>query len=109
MIIGLSTHSPEQAQEAIRLGADYIGVGPIYPTKTKKNVCAAVTLDYLDYVVKNVTLPYVAIGGIKLNNIEEVARHGAKCICLVTEIVGAEDIGAMVEKLRTTILKGRKL
>ena len=62
MIIGLSTHSPEQARAAEAAGADYIGVGPIYPTQTKKDVCAPVTLDYLDWVVANSPLPFVAIG-----------------------------------------------
>ena len=62
MIIGLSTHSPEQARAAVAMGADYIGVGPIYPTQTKKDVCAPVTLDYLDWVVQNISLPFVAIG-----------------------------------------------
>ena len=60
-------------------GADYIGVGPIYPTQTKKDVCAAVTLDYLDWVVANITLPFVAIGGIKRHNIADVIAHGARC------------------------------
>lgn len=47
-IIGLSTHSPDQARKAVAVGADYIGVGPIYATQTKKNVCAPVTLEYLE-------------------------------------------------------------
>ncbi|WP_031513092.1 thiamine phosphate synthase [Desulfofalx alkaliphila] len=103
MIIGLSTHSPEQAQDAVRRGADYIGVGPIFATKTKKDVCDPVGLEYLDYVVKNIKLPFVAIGGIKEHNIAEVKKRGAKCICLVTEIVGAKDIGAKIAALRENI------
>ncbi len=98
-IIGLSTHSPKQADEAVALGADYIGVGPIYATQTKENVCATVGLEYLDYVASHSPLPFVAIGGIKENNIKEVASHGARSICLVTEIVGAEDITATASHL----------
>jgi thiamine-phosphate pyrophosphorylase len=98
-IIGISTHSPEQAEKALAEGADYIGVGPIFMTRTKKNVCAPVGLEYLDFVVKNINLPFVAIGGIKENCIEEVASHGAKTIALVTEIVGAPDIAGMVKRL----------
>ncbi len=98
-IIGLSTHSPQQANDAVTAGADYIGVGPIYPTQTKENVCDAVGLEYLDYVVKNIKIPFVAIGGIKEHNIAEVAAKGAKTICLVTEIVGAKDISTMVKEL----------
>jgi thiamine-phosphate pyrophosphorylase len=98
-IIGLSTHSPQQAQEAMDVGADYIGVGPIFSTQTKADVCDPVGLEYLAYAVKNVTIPFVAIGGIKTHNIEQVSRLGAKTICLVTEIVGADDIAAMTRAL----------
>lgn len=105
MIIGVSTHSPEQAVAALANGADYIGVGPIYPTQTKDNVCDAVGLEYLDYVVKNVNIPFVAIGGIKLHNLEEVVRHGAGCICLVTEIISAPNIGKRIDEINS-LLKG---
>ena len=101
MIIGLSTHSPQQADQAAAQGVvDYIGVGPIFPTRTKRNVCAPVGLEYLDYVVKNIMLPFVAIGGIKKCNIGEVRAHGARLIAVVTGIVGAEDIVAEVNSLR---------
>jgi thiamine-phosphate pyrophosphorylase len=103
MIIGLSTHSPEQAQAAVRAGVDYIGVGPIYATQTKRDVCAPVGLTYLDYVVDHLSIPFVAIGGIKQHNIGDVVRHGATCIALVTAIVGATDIKAQVQALREEI------
>ncbi len=99
-IVGLSTHSPEQAQEAVLAGADYIGVGPIFATRTKEDVCDVVGFDYLDWVVKNISLPFVAIGGIKLQNIDQVIQRGAKTICLVTEIVAAPDIAARVDELQ---------
>ncbi|BBB92349.1 MAG TPA: thiamine phosphate synthase [Methylomusa anaerophila] len=102
MLIGLSTHSPGQAAAAVRLGAvDYIGVGPIYtPGIKKEDVCAPVGLEYLDYVAGNINLPFVAIGGIKEHNIRLVKNHGARTIALVSEIVGAENIGAKVAALR---------
>ena len=103
MIVGLSTHTPEQAKEALAAGADYIGVGPIYPTQTKKDVCAPVTLEYLDWVVANIDLPFVAIGGIKRHNIGEVMRHGARCCALVSELVGAPDIPARVAEVRSAM------
>ncbi len=104
MIIGLSTHSPEQADQAVASGiADYIGVGPLYGTAIKKEPMPAVGLGYLDYVVSHHRIPVVAIGGIKQHNIVEVVRHGASCICLVSEIVGAPDIKAMVRSLRSLI------
>jgi len=101
MYIGLSTHSPEQAKAAEKSGVvDYIGVGPIFATSTKKDVCAPVGLEYLDYVVKNISLPFVAIGGIKEENITQVQTGGARCIAMVTEIVGANDITAKVNRIR---------
>ncbi|CAK7062801.1 MAG: Thiamine-phosphate synthase [Desulfovibrio sp.] len=99
-VIGLSTHSPEQAAAAIACGADYIGVGPIYATQTKEDVCAPVGLEYLEYVAQNIALPFAAIGGIKRHNIAEVAKRGAKCCCLVSELVGAEDIAGRVAEVR---------
>lgn len=105
MAIGLSTHSPEQALAAEARGADYIGVGPIFATQTKEDVCAPVGFEYLDFVVRNLNLPFVAIGGIKEHNLAEVARHGARCMALVTEITAAEDIRGKIAAL-TRILRG---
>ena len=105
MIIGLSTHTPDQARAAVASGADYIGVGPIYPTQTKKDVCAPVTLDYLDWVVANITLPFVAIGGIKRHNIADVIAHGARCCAIVSEFVSAPDIPARVAEVRSAMKK----
>ncbi|MBP2645932.1 MAG: thiamine-phosphate pyrophosphorylase [Firmicutes bacterium] len=102
LVLGLSTHSPKQAQQAAALGdtVDYIGVGPIFFTKTKKDVCHPVGLEYLDYVVGNIRLPLVAIGGIKESNAALVKQHGARMVALVSEIVGAADIPEKVKALR---------
>ena len=106
MIIGLSTHLPEQAREARKLGADYIGVGPIFATNTKEDVVDPVGYEYLDWVARNGDLPFVAIGGIKRHNIAEVARHGARCCSLVSELVGAADIRTRVEDVRKAMREG---
>ena len=105
LVIGVSTHSPAQAQQAVRDGADYIGVGPLFRTYTKKDVCEPVGLEYLEYVVGNIDLPFVAIGGIKLYNLQEVKGKGARCISLVTEIVGAEDIAKTIKEVQELIVK----
>ena len=104
--IGLSTHSPEQAAAAIRDGADYIGVGPLYATQTKEDVCEPVGLEYLEHVVKTHSVPFVAIGGIKRHNIADVVARGAKCCCLVSELVGAPDIAARVAEVRRIMREG---
>lgn len=103
MAIGLSTHSPDQAQAAVAVGADYIGVGPIFATQTKDDVCAPVGLTYLDYIVRHVDLPFVVIGGIKEHNLGQVAAHGARCAALVTEIVGAADIAQKTIRLQALL------
>ncbi len=99
-IIGLSTHAPQEAEQAKALGADYIGVGPLFATQTKEDVCAPVGYTYLEYAAKHSSLPFVAIGGIKAHNIGEVVRHGAYCCALVSELVGAQDIAAQVNIVR---------
>ena len=103
MIIGLSTHAPEQARKAVEVGADYIGVGPIYATNTKVDVVAPVGLSYLDWVVANMDVPFVAIGGIKIHNVHDVTSHGAKCCALVSELVGAADIRKQVAEVRAAM------
>jgi thiamine-phosphate pyrophosphorylase len=102
-IIGLSTHGPDQAQAAVQAGVTYIGAGPIFATQTKDDVCAPVGLDYLQHVIDNICLPAVAIGGIKHHNIEQVIERGTRLICLVTEIVGADDIAGTVRQLNQKI------
>lgn len=102
-IIGLSTHSPDQAEEAVALGADYIGVGPIFRTHTKKDVCDPVGFEYLEYAVKNIRIPFVAIGGIKEHNAGDIFGRGAVCACLVTEITGAEDVGTKINNIKQVI------
>jgi thiamine-phosphate pyrophosphorylase len=87
-LIGVSTHSMDQAKKAVADGADYIGVGPVYPTQTKKNVVPAVTLDYVQQVsASGLAVPFFAIGGIKLHNLEEVLKAGARRVAVVTGIV----------------------
>jgi thiamine-phosphate pyrophosphorylase len=107
MIIGISTHSPQQAQHAVKAGADYIGVGPIFATATKKDVCQPVGLEYLEYVVKNITIPFVAIGGIKESNVADVVRKGAQCIAMVTDITKAQDMIRKIDEVRKIMINNR--
>jgi thiamine-phosphate pyrophosphorylase len=109
MIIGVSTHSPEQAQRAIEGGADYIGVGPIFATQTKTDVCAPVGLEYLRYVVEQLDIPFVAIGGIKEDNLAQVITAGAATVALVTEIVGSENIGKKIECLHDIMSQAKSM
>ncbi|KNF10043.1 thiamine-phosphate synthase ThiE [Gottschalkia purinilytica] len=103
MIIGLSTHCIEEAHNAVLRGADYIGVGPIFSTNTKKDACAPVGLKYLNSVSQNISIPFVAIGGIKKHNIIEVLSNGASCVAMISEIVGANDIKEQVKNIKNII------
>ena len=102
-IIGLSTHSVEDAYKVLLQDLDYIGVGPIFPTTTKER--PAVGIEYMEYVEKNINLPYIAIGGIKEANLLQVVEKGARRIALVSEIVGADDIVEKVDSLNNIMQK----
>src|SRR3569833_1160544 len=88
--IGLSTHAPAQAQRALDAGADYIAIGPIYATGTKPTA-KPVTLEYVRWAAENVKAPWFAIGGINLQNIDNVLAAGATRICVVSAILNAPD------------------
>lgn len=103
LMLGCSTHSPGQAVKAVEDGADYIGVGPIFTTQTKEDVCDAVGFEYLEHVVVHYDIPFVAIGGIKRHNLSEVVSRGAKTVCLVTEIIGAQDIKKRIKEIKQIV------
>ena len=97
--LGLSTHAPEQAQKAIAAGADYIAIGPVFATGTKPSA-TPVTLEYVRWAAANVEIPWFAIGGITLANVDEVLAAGARCICVVSAILNQEDVAAACKKFR---------
>lgn len=88
---GLSTHSPKQAEKAVDAKPDYIAVGPVYQTGTKPTA-KPVTLEYVRWANDNVHIPWFAIGGINMETIDEVLEAGATRICVVSDILNAEDI-----------------
>ncbi|GAF09214.1 thiamin-phosphate pyrophosphorylase [Paenibacillus pini JCM 16418] len=96
-IIGISTHAIAEARLAERQGADYIGVGPIFRTATKEDVVDPVSVSYVREVAQSIQIPFVAIGGIKLHNVDEVIAAGATRICAISEIVGSKDVRGTCE------------
>lgn len=97
--LGLSSHAPEQALRAVAAGAAYIAVGPVYPTRTKPGMRPA-TLEYVRWAAQNVAVPWFAIGGITLDNLEEVLAAGAKRVCVVSAILCAPDVAAACAAFR---------
>ncbi|MEK0178672.1 thiamine phosphate synthase [Microcoleus anatoxicus] len=87
--IGRSTTNAQEMQRAIEEGADYIGVGPVYSTPTKPDKQAA-GLDYVRYAAAKSPIPWFAIGGIDINNLDEVLNAGASRVAVVRSIMEAE-------------------
>lgn len=85
-IIGISTHTFEQAREAEAEGADYIGFGPMFHTTTK-DAGRPVGTESLRSIRKSVGIPVVAIGGINVDNLEDVISAGADAVAVATAIV----------------------
>jgi len=88
-LIGRSTTNPDEMQRAIQEGADYIGVGPVYETPTKVDKAAA-GLDYVRYAAAHSPIPWFAIGGIDVNNVNDVLLAGAERIAVVRSLMEAE-------------------
>lgn len=91
MIIGISVESVDDAINAQKEGADYLGVSPIYPTPTKTDTAQALGLDGLRSIRSKVDLPLVGIGGLNADNAGSVIDHGADGVAVVSAIVGADD------------------
>ena len=91
VLFGLSSHAPEQALRAVDADPAYIAVGPVYATGTKP-AAKPVTLQYVRWAAENLKLPWFAIGGITLENIDDVLAAGARRICVVSAILNAPDI-----------------
>lgn len=92
MKIGLSTTSVEEAIEAARLGVDYIGVGPIFPTMTKSDAKAPISLSGIQKIRNAVSdIPIVAIGGIELTDVVSVRKAGADGVAVISAISLADE------------------
>ena len=89
--VGVSTHSLEQFREAAATSADYIAVGPIFPTASKENPDPVVGLELLREVRKLTTKPLVAIGGITLERAADVFRAGADSVAVIRDLICAPD------------------
>lgn len=100
--VGLSTHGPAHAHRALAAGADYIAIGPVYATMTKPTA-QPVTLEYVRWAAANVKAPWFAIGGITLDNLDEVIAAGARRICVVSAILNAQDVTAACRKFKARI------
>jgi thiamine-phosphate pyrophosphorylase len=102
--IGISTHAPFQAQRAVDAGASYIAIGPVFATPTKPTA-QPVTLDYVRWAAANIAIPWFAIGGIHLENLDAVLDAGARRICVVSAILNASDVRAACHAFRERLAR----
>jgi thiamine-phosphate pyrophosphorylase len=110
-IIGRSVSFVEDAREAERAGADYLGVGAIYATGSKDDIDDdehAIGLDRLESIAEAVDIPVVGIGGIDADNADEVAAAGADGVAVITAITGADDPEDATRTLGEAVRSGRE-
>lgn len=96
-VIGHSADDPDAARDAVAAGADYIGCGTVYPTRTKADVGAAIGLERLAEVVQAVDVPVVAIGGITVERAPDVFAAGAAGCAVVSAVMAVTDPARAVQ------------
>ncbi len=105
-IIGISSHNLEEALAAQQEGADYVNIGPIFPTGTKEGVNSYLGPAAIRQISPQLSIPFTTMGGINLDNIKQVLAAGARKVAVVTAVTKAADIAAAVERLRGCIAAG---
>jgi len=103
LIIGVSTHSLEQALAAQAGGADYVNIGPIFPTGTKATPVPPLGPAVIAAILPHLKIPFTVMGGISYDNIGRVLEAGASKVAVVTAVTKAQDIAAEVGRLRELI------
>ena len=101
-IIGISAHNLEEALEAQAQGADYLGVGALYPTGSKKDASVLAPGRFRE-IIQAVQIPVVGIGGIHEAQLDQVMDQGAAGCAMISAILGAEDITAAVVRMKARL------
>jgi thiamine-phosphate pyrophosphorylase len=97
-LIGVSTHSPREALQAEKDGADFVTLGPIYHTPSKLRYGDPIGVDVIRQVKSQVSVPVLAIGGIKTDSVQEVMSAGADGVAVISGILAAENIRGTTEE-----------
>jgi thiamine-phosphate pyrophosphorylase len=108
-ILGVSAHYLQEAQAAIAAGADYIGVGPIYPTKSKEDAKKAQGPEIIRLLRRHgITIPLVAIGGVTADNADEVIAAGADGVSVISAIASASSPETAARRLVQAVQSSKK-
>ncbi len=99
-IVGISTHSVGQTRAACTFKPDYIGIGPVFPTPTKKIPDPVIGIDGMRAMLDEATVPAVAIGGIDLTNLRLVLEGGARNFCMVRQVNQSREPKKVIEEIR---------
>lgn len=103
LIIGASTHSLPEALRAQEDGADYVNIGPIFPTRTKEGVHEIIGPEAIAEISPHLSIPFTVMGGINESNIDRVLEKGAFRVAMVTAVTMAPDIAGAVQSLKNRI------
>lgn len=101
-LVGVSTHAIEHARQAMADGADYVGVGPIFPSATKPRDFVS-GLDYARAVTTEIPLPAVGISGITLDNVGDVLATGLRAVAVTNAVCAAPDVEAAARAFKQTL------
>jgi thiamine-phosphate pyrophosphorylase len=100
MLVGVSTHTFEEARAAQRGGADFVVFGPVFETVSKKDYGEPVGLEALHQVATCLTIPVVALGGIKPSNFREALDVGAAGVAGISMFTEAQDLNTLVAAIK---------
>ena len=101
-IIGISTHNIIQARQAQKDGADYIAIGPVYPTTTK-DYEPSIGLEVIREISREISIPFLAIGAITLENLDDVLKAGASRVAVCSAIISSKDILSTTKEFKNNL------
>jgi thiamine-phosphate pyrophosphorylase len=104
LILGVSTHNIDQAKKAVLDSADYIGIGPIFPSNTKSRDILP-GLPFARQIAKEIKIPALAIAGITERNVDEVLSTGIKAVAVTAAVVGCDDVKGAARRLKAKLTK----
>lgn len=106
LLLGASSHDRDQALAAQRAGADYVNIGPIFPTRTKRGGTGWLGPEAVERIGPCLDLPFTVMGGIGQQNMGELLSRGARHIAVVSAVTAAPDVAAAARALRDQIRSG---